>query len=157
MKSTIQTTTKRYRLRTVSIDIIRDANAPDPHRYTRQASDAARLAREFIPDDDREHFGIFILNNRNRLIAYHEVSVGSLNSSIVCPREVFKPVILAGAAAFICVHNHPSGSTSPSPEDIAISRKLKQGADIFGIPLLDHVIIDHGTEAFWSMGDHGQI
>jgi DNA repair protein RadC len=110
-----------------------------------------------IPDDDREHFGVFCLNNKHRLIGYHEVSVGSLTASIVHPREVFKPLILAGAAAFVCVHNHPTGDPAPSPEDQNITRNLKEAADLLSIRFLDHVVIGNGTNRFYSFTDHGMI
>jgi DNA repair protein RadC len=95
------------------------------------------------------------MNNKNRLIRYHEVSVGSLTASTVHPREVFKAVILAGSAAFICVHNHPSGDPTPSLEDREITLRLKECADFFGLRLLDHVIVGGGNDRYYSFSDRG--
>ena len=79
--------------------------------------------------------------------------MGTLSASLIHPREVFKAIILANAAAFLAVHNHPSGDPTPSREDIDITRRLRSVADIFGVRFLDHVII--GTEGFVSFVDDG--
>lgn len=92
----------------------------------------------------KEHFVGLYLNTRNRFISRETVSVGSLNASIVHPREVFEPAIRHGAASLIVVHNHPSGETDPSEEDVAITRRLADAAGILGIGFLDHVIVGQG-------------
>jgi DNA repair protein RadC len=89
----------------------------------------------------REHFVVLILNARHELQCREVVSIGSLNASIVHPREVFLPAILHSAASVVLVHNHPSGDPEPSEEDIAISRRLVQVGELVGIGILDHVII----------------
>lgn len=147
---------KRYLIRQFSVEVVREPGAKDG-RAMRSAEDVAFLARTLIPDDEREHFGIFCLNNKNRLIAYHEVSVGTLTASLVHPREVFKPAILAGSAALVLTHNHPSGDPAPSPEDLEITKRLKECADIFGMRLLDHVIIGHGSGRHYSFSDKGLL
>jgi DNA repair protein RadC len=78
------------------------------------------------------------------VLAIETVSVGSLNASIVHPREVLKPAILASAAGIIVAHNHPSGDPTPSADDVEITKRLARAADIMGIPLLDHVIVGSG-------------
>jgi DNA repair protein RadC len=152
----IETPHKKYLIRSFQVEIVRDPEQKNPHAL-RDADSVALLARAMIPDDDREHFGVFCLNNKHRLIGYHEVSVGTLTASLVHPREVFKPVILAGSAAFICVHNHPSGDPAPSPEDIDITRRLKEGAGILGLSLLDHVIIGNGTDRRFSFSERSML
>ena len=92
----------------------------------------------------KEHFLALLLDTRGQLIRIAEVSVGSLDSSIVHPREVFKEAISASAASVIFVHNHPSGDTEPSKDDIGLTKRLAEAGGIMGIDVLDHVIVsDH--------------
>lgn len=88
----------------------------------------------------RECFMVILLNARHEALAVETVSIGSLNSSIVHPREVFRPAIMAAAAAIILVHNHPSGNPEPSEEDISITKRLVESGKLLGIPVLDHII-----------------
>jgi len=96
-------------------------------------------------DRRKEYFLILLLDGKNRIIREEQVSEGSLNQSIVHPREVFKPAVKESAAAIILVHNHPSGDPSPSREDREITRRLKEGGDLLGIRVLDHIIIGDGS------------
>jgi DNA repair protein RadC len=89
----------------------------------------------------REHFIVLLLNARHEVIGRETVSIGSLNASIVHPREVFKPAVLASAASIVLVHNHPSGDPEPSEEDLNITKRLVQAGDLLGIAVLDHVIV----------------
>jgi DNA repair protein RadC len=89
----------------------------------------------------REHFVILLLNARHEVDAVETVSIGSLNASIVHPREIFLPAILASAASIICCHNHPSGDPEPSEEDLSITKRLVQCGEMLGIGVLDHVIV----------------
>jgi DNA repair protein RadC len=89
----------------------------------------------------REEFLILLLNARHEVFARETISIGSLNASIVHPREVFKPAIVASAASLILVHNHPSGDPEPSEEDLAITKRLVQAGELLGISVLDHVIV----------------
>lgn len=95
---------------------------------------------------DREHFWALALNTKNRLIRLFEVSVGSLNASIVHPRELFKDAVRASAASIVVVHNHPSGDPTPSGADIQLTRRLVKAGDVLGIEVLDHVVIGDGGE-----------
>jgi DNA repair protein RadC len=98
---------------------------------------------------DREAFYVICLNASNKVIATSLVTLGILNSSLTHPREVFKPAILASAAAIIVAHNHPSGNPDPSQDDITITKQLKEAGKIIGIPLHDHIIIvDNGYTSF---------
>ena len=94
-----------------------------------------------------EKFVALALNTKNHLTAVLPVSNGSLNASIVHPRELFQRAILANSAALIVAHNHPSGDPSPSPEDIALTRKLVEAGELLDIPVLDHVILGYGRYA----------
>jgi len=95
---------------------------------------------------DREHFWALTLNTKNRLLRMVEVSVGSLNASIVHPRELFKDAVRVSAASVVIVHNHPSGDPTPSGADIQLTRRLVKAGDVLGIEVLDHVVIGDGGE-----------
>jgi DNA repair protein RadC len=88
------------------------------------AHDAVALLRRYLEHEDREHFVTLMLDVKNQVIGIHTVSIGNLNSAIVSPREVFKAAILANAASIILGHNHPSGDTTPSLEDIQVTETL---------------------------------
>ena len=94
-----------------------------------------------IKDQQREHFLCLYLNARNQVIHREVVSIGSLSSSIVHPREVFQPAVSQAAASVVLAHNHPSGDASPSQDDIDLTRRLVQAGEIMGIDVLDHLII----------------
>jgi len=89
----------------------------------------------------KEHFLVVLLDTRNQVIKVSEVSVGSLDTSVVHPREVFKEAISASAASVIFVHNHPSGDTEASEEDVELSKRLAEVGEIMGIDVLDHIIV----------------
>jgi DNA repair protein RadC len=93
---------------------------------------------------NKEHFWAILLNTRNKVIKIVEVSVGSLDTSIVHPREVFKEAISASASSMIVAHNHPSGNPEPSQDDIKLSRRLKEAGEMVGIAVVDHLIIGDG-------------
>jgi DNA repair protein RadC len=121
----------------------------------RTSSEVYQLLREEAATWDRERFLVLALDGKNRLLGVETISVGTLTASLVHPREVMKGLLLANAAAFLVAHNHPSGDPTPSAEDVAITQRIKQVADLFGIKLLDHVILGH--ERFVSMADEGSL
>ena len=94
-----------------------------------------------IRKNKKENFVILCLNARNQVIRKETISIGSLNASIVHPREVFEPAIRESAASVVLVHNHPSGDTRPSDDDIELTRRLVKAGEIMGIEVLDHVIV----------------
>jgi DNA repair protein RadC len=98
----------------------------------------------FLMQETKEVFICLHLDGKNRIICMDLVSIGSLNQSIVHPREVFKTACLSNAAAVILMHQHPTGDPSPSSEDIAITRRLKEAGEIMGIKILDHIIVGDG-------------
>ena len=114
---------------------------------------AAEAARRYYSGADREIFSVFLLNTRNQLIGINIGSIGSLNTSLVHPREVFKPAILANAFEIILVHNHPSGDPTPSKEDVDITKRMSRAGDILGIQVLDHIIL--GENSHISMRETG--
>lgn len=105
---------------------------------------------------DREHFWALALNTKNQLLRTIEVSIGSLNASIVHPRELFKDAVRISAASLVVVHNHPSGDPTPSGADLQLTRRLVKAGDVLGIEVLDHVIIgDAGAHV--SLRDIGAL
>ncbi len=114
----------------------------------------ARLLRNLV-QMDQETFIALHLNGRLKISALNVVSIGTVNSSPVHPREVFRAAIVAGASGIIGVHNHPSGSLSPSPEDRAITTRLVETGKIIGIRLFDHIII--GRNGHFSFADEGLL
>jgi DNA repair protein RadC len=94
-----------------------------------------------IRDHKKEHFVVFYLDTRNQTIKRETISIGTLNSSLVHPREVFEPAIKHSAAQVLIAHNHPSGSTDPSQEDIEVTKRLVEAGKLLGIEVVDHVIV----------------
>jgi len=121
----------------------------------RSPQDVCNFVMEEMCYLDREHFRVVILNTKNQVLAVETVSVGSLNSSLVHPREVFKPAVLKSAAAVILLHNHPSGDPTPSGEDLEITRRLAEAGKLIGIEVLDHIII--GDHVFTSLKEKAVI
>jgi len=113
-----------------------------PDKITLNTLEAvASFLQKSIGREKKEHFVMLSLDAHNSLIKISNISTGSLTASIVHPREVFKEAIKASSAQIIVAHNHPSGDTEPSPEDVALTRRLEEAAKIFGIELLDHIIV----------------
>jgi len=146
-----------YSVRVVRFAVVREALGPAPRTLSTPEA-VATLALELIPDDAREHFGVFLLNARNGLIAYHEVSTGTLSASLVHPREVFGPALrVMGVASLILVHNHPSGDPEPSREDIRLTRQLVDASKVLELAVHDHVIVGNGSDAYVSLASRGLI
>lgn len=122
-------------------------------RYTAPAQVAEIFS--FLHNEVKEHFFTVHLDGKNRILCLDLVSVGSLNQSIVHPREVFKTSLITSAAALLLVHNHPTGDPTPSSEDIAITRRLKEVGEIIGIKVLDHVIV--GSDGYLSFVERGLL
>jgi len=104
------------------------------------AKDAWKLCGD-ICNSKKEHFVAFYLDAQNKLIERQIISIGTLNASLVHPREVFEPAVALHAAGIIAAHNHPSGESAPSNDDIAITKRLAESGKILGIELIDHVIV----------------
>jgi DNA repair protein RadC len=121
----------------------------------RSSEDVYHHFREHLGREKREIFYVVLLNNKNRKIREVKISEGSLTASLVHPREVYNPVIRDSAAAVIFVHNHPSGDPAPSPEDVDITRRLKEVGEVMGVRVLDHVVIGH--DRFFSFSDKGML
>lgn len=115
----------------------------------------AEYLQKSIGRENKEHFIMLSLDSRYNLVKISEISLGSVNASIVHPREVFREAIQASAVQIVVAHNHPSGNLEPSPEDIALTRRLTETSRVVGIELLDHIIVT--SNDFLSMKDRGLL
>jgi len=139
-----------------SFEIGRRLSTQTPAYKSKELTDPEkvyRLIKSKLKDYYREHFYIIALNSRNHSIA--EVSVGSLNASVVHPREVFAEAIKNKAASVVFAHNHPSGDPEPSEDDLGITKKLIKAGEILGITVVDHVIITRNN--YFSLKTQGLI
>jgi len=112
-----------------------------PKQMLKSPEDVAAVMRSKLKGKKKEHFWVICLDTRNRLINHKLVSIGSLDTSIVHPREVFKEAVSSSAASVIFVHNHPSGDPEPSKEDVELTKRLAKAGEIIGIDVLDHIIV----------------
>lgn len=134
----------------------RISSCPGADRLSIQsAEDVANIFMEELRYLKKEHFNTVLVNSKGEIILTDEVSVGELSSTVVHPREVFSQAIRKSAAAVIFVHNHPSGDSNPSDEDIKTTKRLVEGGDLLGIRVLDHIIIGDGE--FTSLRGMGFI
>jgi len=125
----------------------------DEKPLVKTPEDVANLVKSRLKGKKKEHFLALLLNTRNQLIKVSEISVGSLDTSIVHPREVFKEAISASAASVVFVHNHPSGDCTASEDDVELNKRLAQTGEIVGIDVLDHIII--GDKNYLSLKREG--
>ncbi|ASF40047.1 MAG: DNA repair protein RadC [Halobacillus sp.] len=121
----------------------------------RSPEDGADFVMEEMRDLKQEHFICLFLNTKNQVLHRQTIFIGSLNASIVHPREVFKEAVKRSAASIICAHNHPSGDPTPSQEDIQVTRRLQECGKMIGIELLDHLVI--GDRKFISLKEKGYL
>lgn len=139
------------------VSLVREGGIHIGRPQLRSSQDAANLLRTHLGDTDREQFIVMLLDRKNRLIGINTVSIGSLTASIVHPREVFKPAILANAAAMVLGHNHPSGDPQPSMEDRSMTWRLVEAGKVLGIDVLDHIVIGDGSQEHYSFTDEGLL
>lgn len=137
------------------IMLVKESGARVEDVRIRDSQTAYRLLEPLFDGLDREHFMVVGLDAKHAVIGINTVSIGSVTMSIVHPREVFKPLILMNASAVLLAHNHPSGDSTPSQEDRALTRRLKEGGDLLGIAVLDHLVLGEGR--YYSFADHGTL
>ena len=143
------------RINIVSIKMVKESSFLYQTRTISSPKDAYEMIKEQLEGLDREQFIIACLNTKNEPTNISVVSVGSLNKAIVHPREVFKTAILSNAASVMAFHNHPSGETTPSQQDIQLTNRLYEAGELLSIKLLDHLIIGDGT--FTSLKEKGYL
>jgi len=117
--------------------------------------DIVKAIQSSIKDKAKEHFKLILLNTRSKIIGVSTVSIGTLNSNLVHPREVFKEAISHSAASVVLAHNHPSGDHEPSEDDLAITKRLVESGKILGIEVIDHIVIS--KNGFFSFKEKGLL
>jgi DNA repair protein RadC len=118
----------------------------------------AALAQKLIPNDGREHFGVFLLDTRLRVLYYHEVTIGTINSAYVHPREVFGPALrVIGVDSVVLVHNHPTGDPTPSERDVELTHKLVRAGRIVDVLVADHIVIGNKNRKYASFTEQGLL
>ena len=143
---------KRY-LPLCTVRLIKESTLVCDRKTIKTPEDAHRILEGYFGDLSCEHFVAVLLNTKNLVIALTTVSIGSLNASIVSPRELFQRAILGNCASLILAHNHPSGDPTPSPEDIALTKRLVDAGKLLDIGILDHIIV--GENCFVSLKERG--
>ena len=138
------------------IMLVRDSGesvkATGKKQDVKSPQDMADIFASYLDGVDREHFVVAMLDRKGGILGLNTVSVGTISSSVVHPREVFKPAIVIGASSIIIAHNHPSGGTMPSKEDTEVTRRLVEAGKLLGIEILDHVIIGDNYYSFKEKG-----
>jgi DNA repair protein RadC len=140
-----------YELETFTVKL-RDVENEHYEKKANEPEQVAEIGRKILDteDADQEHFYYFAVDGKNKIKGVKKVSTGTLTSSLIHPREVYKGAILFGAAALIFLHNHPSGDTTPSKEDIQITERLMEVGEMVGISVLDHVIVTRMEDTYSS-------
>lgn len=138
-----------YRLRKIR-------GAPSPPDALTTPAAAARMFTSVIGRELVEVCGLICLNAAFDVIAYHELSRGTLSQTLVCPVDVFRTALLAQAVAIVVGHNHPSGHPTPSPEDFALTKRLAEAGQLLGIQVADHVIVT-AEHRYFSFKEAGHL
>lgn len=145
------------RVNVVSLKMVKEKSSLYAHRKITSPSDAADLLRDFLENSDREMFLVCCLDSKNQPTCINVVSIGTLNSSLVHPREVFKAAILANSHSILVAHNHPSDDLLPSKADTMMTDRMNKLCELMGIPLIDHVIVGGDNREFFSFKEKGLI
>ncbi len=125
----------------VKIHMVRDGSIEYGRKPISKPQELAELGLKLVRNSDRENFILICLNAKNFINCIHLVSIGTLDKTVISPREVMKAALLSNASSIAFVHNHPSGDPEPSPEDISMTNALAKCADLFQIRILDHVVV----------------
>lgn len=131
------------------------AHAPGARVQFRSPRDAAAYLLPTFGARPVEQFGIVLLDTRHRVLRTAIVASGTLNSTIVQPRDVYREAVLGAAASIVAFHNHPSGDPSPSPDDVALTRRLRAAGTLMGVELVDHIVL--GDARYCSLKEMGQL
>ena len=144
-----------YRLPRYRVTLVREGCSHTGVKHIHAPEDVHNIIAAEYADAVVETAMMLALDTKNKVIGVFEISTGSLNASIIHPRDVFQRAILVNAASVILVHNHPSGDPTPSPEDIALTKKLVEAGRVMDITVLDHVIV--GEDSFVSLKEQGAL
>jgi DNA repair protein RadC len=145
-----------YHIPIYQVKLVRDGSQKTERKKVSQPAVAAEVLWQFLEEVDREHFVVILLDTQNQMIGIHTVTVGTLDASLVHPREIFKAAILANSAAILLAHNHPSGDPTPSAEDRSVTRLLVDAGVALGIEVLDHVVLGESPR-YYSFREAGQM
>lgn len=137
------------------IELVRETERLIAAKRVSAPEDAVRLVREYLGEPDREVVVVLMLSTKLDLIGINTVSIGILDQALVHPREVFKPALLLNAASIMLAHNHPSGDSTPSPEDRTVSQRICEAGKVLGIEFLDHLIV--AADSFTSLRQSGWL
>ena len=153
----MHTGTMRLRELTVRYSVRKDSEGQPivVGRELRTPRETAAALMTVLQDEPAEVFAILCVSTKHRVIAYHEVSRGTLDSVAAHPREVYRAAVLSNAAAILGFHTHPSGDPAPSPDDVEVTRRLVAAGTVLGIPMLDHIIIGDGR--YFSFKESGLL
>lgn len=143
------------RVNIVSLKLVKESSMLYKNRCVRSSEDGYQLLKQFLGDVDREYFVVVCLDTKNQPTAINISHIGSLNASIVHPRECFKPAILSNATSILVGHNHPSGKSAESREDVEVTKRLVEAGKIIGIDVLDHIVLGDGE--YVSLKEKGYI
>ena len=142
-----------YRLPRYRVALVREGSCLSEQKTIRTPEDVFAIIGQEYENSVVETAMMLALDTKNKVIGVFNISTGSLNASIIHPRDVFQRAILSNAASVILVHNHPSGDPTPSPEDIDLTRKLVEAGRVMDIAALDHVVVGEGR--FVSIKERG--
>lgn len=145
-----------YRIPIYRVQLVRDGSQKAERKKVSQPAVAAEVLWQFLEGADREYFVVVLLDTQNQIIGLHTVTVGTLDASLVHPREIFKAAILANSAAILLAHNHPSGDPTPSAEDRSVTRLLVDAGVALGIEVLDHLVLGDSPR-YYSFQEAGQM
>lgn len=145
-----------YRIPIYRVQLVRDGSQKTERKKVSQPAVAAEVLWQYLEGADREHFVVVLLDTQNQIIGIHTVTVGTLDASLVHPREIFKAAILANSAAILLAHNHPSGDPTPSAEDRSVTRLLVDAGVALGIEVLDHLVLGDSPR-YYSFREAGQM
>lgn len=146
-----------YTIKMITFSVARET-AREPGQIASTTLDAVTIARDVIPDDGREHFGVLLLDLKLAVVAYHEVAVGTLDRVVVRVKDVLAPAVrMLGVDGLVLVHNHPTGDPAPSKDDLWLTRRIVAGAKLLDVRIHDHVILGSGTDTFTSFAARGLL
>lgn len=140
-------------LNLITLKVCKENSIPYSNIQINHPTKAVHIIKEFISCTDREIFGVLMLNSVKEVNAIEIVSIGTLNTTIVSPREIFKGAILSNADSIIIFHTHPSGNVQPSQADLDVTTMINEVALIIGINLIDHIIV--GDDKYYSFATEG--
>lgn len=146
-----------YQIPIVRVHLVREGSLRIPSQQVNNPGIVAEIVTRYLEGVDREHLVALYLDGKNKVLNIHTVSVGTASGSMAHCREIFKPAILCGAVGLVLGHNHPGGSTEPSPEDRLVTNIVKEAGKLLGIPLLDHIIVTDNSARYFSFKEEGVL